>query len=94
MGFPVRHHTEVKEVAPKDNLKRLLLHGVMPDGWVHARMEIEFKKNDADSFWVVLKFYSINDGSLVKELKIEEPAKIGDTVKLIGIISSYQLTLY
>jgi len=72
-----------------ENTLRYVLNGYAKNGWVHAKFEVKIKKY-YDDVGLIFKFRSIQDGSILKTIEREDLLD-GDTIKLQGMIASYQL---
>jgi hypothetical protein len=94
MSFIQKHSKDLKKPTPFENTKRLILEGAVQEGWMHAEVEIKFEYIDPDSVRLKVKFYSLYDHSLVKEIDVKIPAYEGDTLKLPGTIVSYKINLF
>lgn len=93
MGFVSKRETSLKEITVGDNVKRLILSGQVPDGWLHCKLGFELEQLGKDCFQVIINFYSLADGSLVKKLRVKQSFSIGDEVRLGNVIGSYQLEI-
>lgn len=84
----IRRESAIKEIEPKDNMRRLLIKGQFPQGWAHCNIEI--KRVGNNGFFI--NFYSLADGSLIKEIEVKN-CQPGDSIKLNGAIVSFEITL-
>jgi hypothetical protein len=90
MALPEKYNSDLKKIEPGDNLKRLMLSGAFPDGWIHGRISFKIDSIDRGSVFLIMRIHSIYDGSLVKEIKLA-PGTASDMIEISNVIASYQI---
>ena len=75
---------KIKQQTNFDNLMRHILNGNFQQGWAHSKLRVKILKDG-----LLFEFVSLEDDSVIKELKIN--ATTGDTVNLVGVVTSYEL---